>query len=102
MAETYTKQEFIELVNQTFPRCLGITKCGNYHSVHSSELYGVSDTLLEPACVGCCHALELSWGEKNRWCTAQPPKQGEDAVNYLRSLTWANLGTAIKDMSRQK
>ena len=100
MAESYTKQEFIELVNQTFPRCLGITRCKDYRSVHSDELYSVSDTLLEPTCAGCCRALELSWGEKYRWCTAQPAKQSEDAVNYVRSLTWANLRVATKDISR--
>ena len=99
MAEKYTKQEIIALVDAALPRCLGMTKCEHY----KSRLRGsceVADTLIADACVGCNHSLELSWGAKHRWCSILPPKQSQDAVNYLRSLTWVNLGVATKNMSR--
>lgn len=99
MTEKYTKQEIIALADATLQRCRGMSKCEKYQS----RLRGfceVADTLIADACMGCAYSLELSWGAKHRWCSILPPKQGEDAVKYLRSLTWANLGVATRNLSR--
>jgi len=97
MAEKYTKQDVVALVDSCYEPCSGSFLCPNYKPVIRHD--GVGGYLLSQSISGCCYALELSWGQGN-WCGFFPPKGDRNTADRLRSLTWENLVAATKNKTR--